>query len=224
MAYDLPATQGRHTVTALFESAEEAARAEADLVAAGFAPTDIVRKSGVDFAADSDAPREQSVLKSLVDIFIFMPPHEKPTYEEALRRGGVAVAVHTRSDGYERAIDILDRDGAIDLDERHEAWQSEGWTPDRAGARPGGPGSPEQHGFENANRHDPLVSPDANRDVRERIGIGTSDMTVGTDLDPPSAASGGDAAWVRDRSHGRSRVRSYRGAEGVGPPDAERAT
>lgn len=219
MAYELsndPAA--RQTVTAFFESAGDADKAKADLAAAGFAADDIVTRSGADHAASNHLASGQSVVKSLLDIFIFMPPHEKPTYEEAMRRGGVAVAVRTDAGSYERAIDILDRDGAIDLDERETAWKSEGWTPGDATARPGGPGSVEQAGFESANRHDPLVNAEANNDVRERIGVGTADMTVGTDPSPASAADAVPQGATRDTSHGRTRVRSYRDSALDMPP------
>lgn len=214
MAYDLTPSAGRQTVTALFESTADAERARADLIEAGFAPDAIVTRSAAEDAATQAAKEEpapsQSVLKSLLDIFIFMPPHEAPTYEEALRRGGIAVAVQTEPGTYERAIDILDRDGAINLDEREAEWQAEGWSPGAPPARPGGPGSAEQAAFEGQNSHDPLVNPAANRDMRERIGVGTSDMTAATDLDPPSAADEPGVTLSRDLSHGRSRVRSYR--------------
>ena len=59
--------------------------------------------------------------------------------------------------------------------------------------------------------------------MRERIGVGTSDMAVATDLNPPSAATEADrpgspepaegqSAPTRDMAHGRGRVRSYIGS------------
>lgn len=230
MAYDrMKDSQGRHTVTAFFDDTAEAEKARADLVAAGFEDDDIVVKSGAEDAAAKGEAHSQSILTSLLDIFVFMPPHDQLSYGEGLRRGGVALAVHTSSDTYEQAIDILDRDGAVDLDERESEWKQGGWTAEPAAARPGGPGSSEQAGFEAANAHDKLVNPDANNDVRERIGTGTSDMTVGTEINPGNAigdaastplsnlprtsagaASGSTSPGVRDESHGRRRVRSYR--------------
>ncbi|XYD11950.1 hypothetical protein R1A27_32870 (plasmid) [Methylobacterium sp. NMS12] len=49
-------------------------------------------------------------------------------YSEGVRRGGSLLTVRTdeaRSDAVER---ILDEHGAIDMDERAEGWQREGWT------------------------------------------------------------------------------------------------
>lgn len=219
MALEMQNTsEGRHSVTAFFEDRDTAQKARADLLAAGYPEQDVTFVSGAEAASAASAPvRDQSIIKSLLEIFVFMPPHDQLTYAEGVRRGGIALMVRTGPDGYERAIDILDRDGAVDLDEREASWRNQGWTARGDATRPGGPGSPDQAGFERSNRHDPLVNPDANKDFRERIGVGTSDMTVGTDIDPPSAAtepsrigeSRNETAVRRDTAHGRSRVRSY---------------
>ena len=214
------AAPSRQTVTAFFETRAEADHAQADLVAAGFAPSDIQVLAGEAAQARAEPHKDVGLFQALLDIFVFMPTDDRATYEEGLRRGGVAVAVHTGADRYERAIDILDRDGAVNLDERETAWKAEGWTP-RSTPRSAGTDTPA---FEAEQGHDPLVSDAANRDVRERIGVGTSDFGAGMDLAPASAASPGpertpipgeEAQSVtarRDTTHGRSRVRAYLGS------------
>ena len=210
--------EGRQTVTAFFETPDDADKARADLLAAGFAATDIEVLRGQAAQDVADEPHEDvGILRSLLNIFVFMPESDRSSYREGLRRGGVALAVHTGPDGYERAIDILDRDGAVNLDERETAWKAEGWSPDV----PTAPASPS--GFDRVQSHDPLVNADANRDVRERIGTGTADPGAGLDLAPESAVSPGpertaipgeDTQSVtsrRDTVHGRTRVRSYLG-------------
>lgn len=220
---------GRHSVTAFFDQRAAAEKARADLLKAGYPEQDVVLVPGAEAAAAAPESHHQSIFKSLLDIFVFMPSEDQLTYAEGLRRGGMALMVRTGPEGYERAIDILDRDGAVNLDERETAWKSEGWTSEAGAPRPGGPGSADQAGFERSNLHDPLVNASANKDMRERIGVGTSDMTVGTDLDPPSAATERRSADVdadargtvtvkRDLSHGRSRVRSYVGGASAIPP------
>lgn len=210
----------RQTVTAFFETRAEADHARADLLAAGFAPTDIQILAGEAAQARAEPHKEVGLFQALLDIFVFMPTDDRATYEEGLRRGGVAVAVHTGAEGYERAIDILDRDGAVNLDERETAWKAEGWIPRGASRKTEG----DTPAFEATQRHDPLVSGGANRDVRERIGVGTSDFGAGMDLAPESAASPGPAPTPipgeeaqsvtarRDTAHGRGRVRSYLGS------------
>ncbi len=213
------ASQSRQTVTAFFESQAEADKARADLLAAGFPEADIHLVQG-GAAQDVAEPREDvGIFRALLNIFVFMPENDRASYEEGLRRGGVALAVHTGQDRYERAIDILDRDGAVDLDERETSWRTEGWSP--TGTRHT---SADTAAFEAAQGHDALVNPDANRDVRERIGTGTADPGAGVDLAPPSAVSPGPERTAipgeesqsvtsrRDTAHGRSRVRSYVGS------------
>ena len=210
--------EGRQTVTAFFETQGDADKAHADLLAAGFPANDIELLRGQAAQDVADEPHEDvGILRSLLNIFVFMPESDRSSFREGLRRGGIALAVHTGPEGYERAIDILDRDGAVNLDERETAWKAEGWSPDA----PTAPVSPS--GFERVQSHDPLVNTDANRDVRERIGTGTADPGAGLDLAPDSAVSPGpertaipgeDTQSVtsrRDTMHGRTRVRSYLG-------------
>ena len=215
MNTDSPAA-GRQTVTAFFDSRGEADHAKADLLAAGFAEADIHVLVGTAAERKTEPHRDVGLFRALLDIFVFMPEDDRATYEEGLGRGGAALAVHTDGAGYERAIDILDRDGAVNLDEREVAWKGEGWTP----TRPAEDGS----GFAAAQAHDPLVGPGANQDMRERIGVGTSDPGAGIDLAPDSAVSPGpertpipgegeqSVTARRDTEHGRTRVRSYIGS------------
>jgi uncharacterized membrane protein len=49
-------------------------------------------------------------------------------YEEGVRRGGTLVMVRTDETNIEQVVQILDQEGAIDMDERMSIWRSEGWT------------------------------------------------------------------------------------------------
>ena len=126
-------------MTAFFDQRAAAEKARADLLQAGYPEQDVVLVPGAEAAAAAAAPEShhQSIFKSILDIFVFMPSEDQLTYAEGLRRGGMALMVRTGPEGYERAIDILDRDGAVNLDERETAWKSEGRTSDgrRASAR-----------------------------------------------------------------------------------------
>src|ERR671912_471377 len=64
--------------------------------------------------------------ESLKDLF--MPDEDRATYAEGLRRGGYVVTVRTDAAHYEKAIDILDDEGTIDIDQRSETWRKEGWS------------------------------------------------------------------------------------------------
>ncbi|MGI3900959.1 MAG: hypothetical protein ACRYGP_12510 [Janthinobacterium lividum] len=224
MDSDSGTAPSRQTVTAFFETRAAADHARADLLAAGFASADVQVLEG-QAAQDKAAPhKDVGFVQALLDIFVFMPTDDRATYAEGLRRGGIALAVQTGADGYERAIDILDRDGAVNLDERETAWKAEGWAPSS-----NRPASADTQAFEGQQQHDPLIGADANRDVRERIGVGTSDFGAGMDLAPESAVAPGPERTAipgeesesvtarRDTEHGRMRVRSYIGSIGGMP-------
>ena len=64
-----------------------------------------------------------------------VPEDEAKRYEEALQGGGTLVSVHTTSLDADRAADILDRNGALDVDERLETLRA-GRTPAVAPFKP----------------------------------------------------------------------------------------
>jgi hypothetical protein len=59
-----------------------------------------------------------------------VPGREAKYYEEAIRRGGTLLIVHASGDRAEHAQSVLDRHGAIDMDEHSATWRAEGWTPE----------------------------------------------------------------------------------------------
>lgn len=50
------------------------------------------------------------------------------TYAEGIRRGGTLVTVRADGPLAERVIALMQRGGAIDLDERAQGWRAQGWT------------------------------------------------------------------------------------------------
>lgn len=55
------------------------------------------------------------------------------TYAEGVRRGGTLVTVQADGEIADRVIALMQRGGAIDLDERAEGWRAQGWTGGTAG-------------------------------------------------------------------------------------------
>ncbi len=61
--------------------------------------------------------------------------HHRSTYTEAFRRGSYGLTVRTTGEAEaSEAEQILNAAGAVDVDERSEAWRKEGWTGATAGA------------------------------------------------------------------------------------------
>jgi uncharacterized protein (TIGR02271 family) len=128
MTYEASA-RSTQTVSAFFDSRTDAEEAIDDLVAAGFSRQSIRLVPGAEGGTTTTTSYEsehRGFWDSLADLFL--PDEDRTTYAESLRRGGYLVTVSTSDADYERAIDILDREGTVDLDERATSWRSEGWT------------------------------------------------------------------------------------------------
>jgi stress response protein YsnF/uncharacterized membrane protein len=66
------------------------------------------------------------IIGALTDLGV--PEEEAHYYAEGVRRGGVLVAVDTADQRADRAAEIMERAGAIDVDERATHWRQSGWT------------------------------------------------------------------------------------------------
>ena len=128
MTYDNAVGTMGTTVSAMFDSQSEAQRAVDRLTAAGIPMARIRQVSGnADGAAHTAmGDRDKGFWESLGDFFF--PDEDRYTYAEGLSRGGYLVTVTGLSGGeYDTALDILDDEGSINLDDRVESWRSEGW-------------------------------------------------------------------------------------------------
>lgn len=65
-----------------------------------------------------------------------IPKEHAELYAEGIRRGGTLVTVQADAADEDRIRDILDRDGAADIEERGSNWKSEGFTGYDASAKP----------------------------------------------------------------------------------------
>lgn len=180
------------TVTAFFERRDAAQKASSDLVAAGVPGESIKITEGAEPSAATDRARpaqDKSFWDELKDLFL--PDEDRYSYAEGLRRGGYLLSVRVDEANYDRTLDILDNDGAIDMSEREASWRSQGWS-----------------GFQGAR--DPGTAP---------TGMGASPPT--TDLSAPIAAQGpGSAARTgRDtttrRGSSTAAASTARGTEGM---------
>jgi len=118
--------QTERRVSAFFDTREAASEAVEQLVKAGFPRASISLVEGNKAPSALTADRESGFWESLKDFFF--PEEDRYTYAEGLRRGGYLVTASTIDANYQRALDILDRQGAIDIDERAQSWRKQGWT------------------------------------------------------------------------------------------------
>ena len=111
--------------TAYFETRAAADAAVNDLVAAGIAREQI-SVAGTGASGATGTTDNRCFWEELKDLFL--PAEDRYAYAEGLRRGGFVVSVRTEETEYERVLEILDREGAVDLDKQEASWRGEGWT------------------------------------------------------------------------------------------------
>lgn len=199
-------------VNALFDTQAAATQAVDDLVAAGIAHAQITQTAGT--SSETAAPAEdKGFWESLKDLFI--PEDDRYTYAEGLRRGGYLVSVKTSDAEYDRVIDILDREGSIDLDERETQWRADGWT----GYAGEGLAASAASGSSSAPAA-PLSTGGSEKEARvtafeKRVGTlpadkasQTADLTAGRDETLQTVEERLNVG-KRDVNHGRVRLRSY---------------
>lgn len=196
MTYDNEVgTTGTTSVSALFDSEADAQRAVDRLVQAGIPSASIRMVAGgttTTTTAQTDN-RDKGFWDSLGDFFF--PDEDRYTYAEGLSRGGYLVTVTGLAAGhYDTALDILDDEGSINLDEREQSWRAEGWGGYEAStyaSRTGGT-EPTMTGYEAAG-----------------LQTGRDDATLaGTDETIPVIEER-LRVGKRETAHGRVRVRAY---------------
>ena len=118
------------TVTAFFDSRAAAQKATDDLIAAGVPREHIRMTEGSGGTSVGTSTPTSSAEKGFWDELkdLFLPDQDRYGYAEGLRRGGYLLAVRVEEAYYTRAMDILDTDGAVNMDEREADWRSSGWT------------------------------------------------------------------------------------------------
>lgn len=119
------------TVTAMFSSRAEADRAAQQLASElrlDRAAVRVLPEAGItDVGYDAAQPyRETGFFAALRDLFL--PDEDRYGYAEGMRRGGIIVAATVDESQVERASDILENAGALDLDEHEATWRKAGWT------------------------------------------------------------------------------------------------
>lgn len=189
------------TLPATFDTKAAADKAVRDLAWAGTSREHIsLIGSGTTSAKTTGG--EKGFLDSSMDFFM---PEEDRAYANGLRRGGHLVSVRSDEAKYTKVMDILDTDGAIDLDACEASWRSEGWTGYQVGATG-------------------LAAAGAGRTAYGTsstggIGAATRTATTGAASGARKLAAGEEEVipvyeeqlriGKRDVSHGRVRLRSY---------------
>jgi len=91
-----------------------------------------------------------------------------------MSRGGVALSVTADEARYDRAAEILERNGAVDIDAREAEWRSAGWT----GYTGMGPASTTT-GMVTTNRDAPVNDEGVVQVVEEQLRVGKRQLDKG---------------------------------------------
>ena len=178
------------TVAAFFDTRAAAEKARVDVMQAGV-PSDMVsivegRQNTASTAATQT--QGQGFWESVKDLFA--PDEDKHAYAEGLSRGGYLLTAHMSEAHYDQVLEILDREGAVDMDERETQWKSEGWS----GYQATTPVAPVSAVGSNLDRPVPARGQTTEDNLgAETIQLAEESLQVGK----------------RDINHGRVRLRSY---------------
>jgi uncharacterized protein (TIGR02271 family) len=184
------------TATAYFETRDAADAAVNDLVAAGIV-RDQISVAGTGAFGTTPTSTDRSFWEELKDLFL--PAEDRYAYAEGLRRGGVLVSVRTEESDYERVLEILDRDGAVDLDKQEASWREEGWT-----GYPGEGAAASTAASVASQRDLGAVSPSKTAGAPRM-----ATASAGTEEEVVPVYEEQLRVGKRDVSHGRVRIRSY---------------
>jgi len=128
-AFGLPR---RSTLTAFFDSRSDAENAIRKLKDAGVSGVQLVPGDEADAErAEATSDGRDGFWAKLED-WLF-PDDDHDVYAEGLRRGGFLVSATVDDATYNAAYEILDHEGAIDMDERADLWRTEGWSGRKSG-------------------------------------------------------------------------------------------
>jgi uncharacterized protein (TIGR02271 family) len=169
------------TLVALYETVTAAEQVVQELVADGFARSDIhlaldhTKSSAVHNATGAqDAAYEgANLVETLADAGV--PYDEAYAYAEGVRRGGALVVVESSDERAERGMAILQRLHPVDIHERTTQWPQEGWTAAAAHARTAATTATATPGTQGRQR-----TPQRGMDDKEvRIPVVEEDISVG---------------------------------------------
>jgi len=125
-----------HTLAAVFDNRADADRARAELKTSGFDDTsvqlsDSASASGTSASSStSTSDGGESIGSSIKHFFTHLfGDDDNDVYTEAVSRGNAVLTVQADTEEQiERAADIVERYGPIDIDEHQNQWRATGWS------------------------------------------------------------------------------------------------
>lgn len=124
------------TITAMFSVRAAADRAVSELtrelgIGSGQVQVYAAETASSGTATSATATSDTGFWASLKDLFV--PDEDRTAYAEGIRRGNYVVSAQVDETMLDRAMDILEHNGALDLDAQEAEWKQSGWTGYQAG-------------------------------------------------------------------------------------------
>ena len=163
-------------------------------------------------SAEREVAVDRDVLTAIGHFFVSIlgkdhHPRHARTYSEAVRRGHPVVVVDTRTDEEaEHAATLLHQVGAINVDERAQAWRASGWTDETS---PAGDTLPEPGGNAAVRVFQRASQPP----LREIVGGRSAQVSSNME-------DTGDAAMATERERAMAAGRSSEPPVAMRDPDA----
>ena len=124
------------TITAMFDNRAHADAAVSQLssqlgLASGQVQVLAGETNSSSTATSASTSGETGFWASLKDLFV--PDEDRSAYAEGIRRGNYVVSAQVDESKLDQAMDILEHNGAVDLDAQEEEWRQSGWTGQQVG-------------------------------------------------------------------------------------------
>ncbi len=115
------------TVVGVFDETASAQRAIDGLMAAGFSreSVEMSRTNNQSNVTSANREHEGGISGFFHRLFGTENDDDRNTYEEAVNRGGVVVCVYTDEEDQDKAAEVLNSNGAVDIDQKRTSWRGE---------------------------------------------------------------------------------------------------
>jgi hypothetical protein len=195
----------QHTLIAVFDNRADANNAKDDLMAAGFSGEDVKLSLGgtTDSAggstsagsmADTSEPEHEGIGASIkhffADIFGTDNSEHVQRYSTAVSRGHHVLTITVDSEPeVERAADVVERHGPVDIDEKHAEWAGGAGIASRESMRMSGAGGMQQSsGLSQQSTDTFLQQSDGDRNLFAQQSL-NDDVPMGTTYQEPMGSA-----------------------------------
>jgi uncharacterized protein (TIGR02271 family) len=119
------------TITALYDSRDEAEAARSQLTSMGIEPSSVqitASEGGGSMSSSDGGGQHRGFFAGLKDFF--MPQEDAHAYHEGVSRGGCLLTARVDESRADDVCRILENSGAVDFDARQQQWREAGWSPE----------------------------------------------------------------------------------------------